>query len=66
MCSRPPSSIQAIEPPPAPMVLISIDGSAMAMRLMVAEVVIAGAPPCTSEASKLVPPMSMVMNRSTP
>jgi len=30
MCSKPPSSIQAIEPPPAPMVLISMLGSASA------------------------------------
>src|SRR5574337_1242738 len=56
-----PSSIHAIEPPPAPIVAMSIDGSASAWRLTVPAVVIALAPSTTSAASKLVPPMSTLM-----
>ena len=64
MRSRP-SSIQAIEPPPAPMVMISMDGSASANRFTVPVVVIDGRPPTTMAASKLVPPMSTVMKLSS-
>ncbi len=45
---------------------ISIDGSASAKRLTLVDVVIDGAPPTTSAASKLVPPMSTVMKLSSP
>ena len=61
-----PCSIHAIDPPPAPMVAMSIAGSAIANRLTDPAVVIEGEPSTIMAASKLVPPMSTVMKRSPP
>ena len=66
MCSRPPSSSQPIEPPPAPIVCTSIIGSAIAWRLISPSRVTCTSPSLTTEASKLVPPMSTTMQSSEP
>ncbi len=62
----PPSSTRAIEPPPAPIVWMSIIGSAMRHRSTMPSVITSGWPSLTSAASKLVPPMSIVMQSRTP
>ncbi len=65
MRSSPPSSSQPIEPPPAPMVWMSSIGSAILWRAISPSFFTSGAPTAT-DASKLVPPMSVVMQRSRP
>ena len=62
----PPASTRAIEPPPAPIVWMSIIGSAIRQRSTTPSVITSGSPSVTSAASKLVPPMSIVMQSLTP
>ncbi len=61
----PPSSSQPIEPPPAPMVWMSSIGRAILWRAIAPSFFTIGVRSAT-EASKLVPPMSVVMQRSCP
>ena len=65
-CSMPPASTRAIEPPPAPIVWMSIIGRAIRQRSTTPSVITSGSPFVTSAASKLVPPMSIVMQSATP
>ena len=65
--SRPPSSTRAIEPPPAPIVWMSIVGSASRQRSTTPSVIDRAArPSVTSATSKLVPPMSIVRQSRSP
>jgi hypothetical protein len=67
MFSKPPLSTQAMEPPPAPIVVISIIG---VRTTMPKSIEVCGAsidwPLAISATSKLVPPMSPVMTFSNP
>ena len=65
--SRPPLSIQAIEPPPAPMVRTSIIGTWIGRPHSTSKSVVKEIwPPITVEQSVEVPPMSKVTSRSMP
>ena len=62
MVSRPPASTDAMEPPPAPMVAISIIGVRTTIPKSIevwGETTVS--PPTIIETSKLVPPMSPVI-----
>ena len=65
-CSAPPASRSAIEPPPAPMVCTSSDGSRIGNPATRRSPAGAGRPPSTRQTSVLVPPMSKVTASSNP
>jgi len=58
--STPPPSIQAIEPPPAEIVVMSRAGTSTCLRAITASVISSGAPPSMNAMSALVPPISRV------
>ena len=67
MRNSPERSTQAMEPPPAPMVEISIIGVRITMpKSIVVCAVTTGRPPLTTATSKLVPPTSPVSTSSRP
>ena len=67
MFSNPPLSTQAIDPPPAPMVVISIIGVRTTMpKSMLVCAASAGRPFSTSDTSNEVPPISPVMMSGKP
>ena len=62
----PPSSIQTNEPPPAPIVWMYSNGMASGRPSNMASCRRTDSPSTMSEASRLVPPMSMVMRLPSP
>jgi hypothetical protein len=62
----PPSSTRAIDPPPAPSVWMSIDGSASFEPAIIRSPESWGSPPSSSAMSVLVPPMSNVIRLPSP
>jgi hypothetical protein len=57
---KPPPSIQAIEPPPAEIELMSSAGTSICRRAIVLSVDSSGTPPSMNAMSADVPPMSSV------